>query len=295
MAVLAPALVRLRSEVNQRWPRRDRGSDGWIGDTSHKLSGMPENGGSDHNPNRRGVVNAVDIDVDGIDPVKLVASLIRHPAVNYVIYNRRIWSRTYGFHARAYNGSNPHTKHVHVSLRQAVSAENTDTPWGVLGGGTVIVPATHPPASANEPSWAQRLAAALPVLRKSKTARRSVRKAQALLNLAAANLKVDGFMGDKTVTAVRVYQRHRNLTADGVIGPKTWSSLAGAMPTTRRGVSGMPVHRVQALLRVFGADVKVDGDYGPKTEAAVRVVQRRYEMTTDGVVGPLTWTVLLTR
>lgn len=57
---LAPSLAVLRAEINARWPGRDKASDGWIGDTAHQSTR------SDHNPNSRGSVNAIDIDEDGI-------------------------------------------------------------------------------------------------------------------------------------------------------------------------------------------------------------------------------------
>lgn len=293
MAVLAPALARLRSEVNKKWPRRDRSSDGWIGDTSHSRSGMPENGGSDHNPNRRGVVDALDIDVDGINPAWLVSLLVKHPAVNYVIWNRTIWSRRYGFRGRKYTGSNPHTKHVHVSLIQSASAENSNTSWKVVTG-VVFKPVAHP-VTVREDTWAGRLHKALPVLRAGGTARGSVRKLQGLLNAGGARLAVDGVFGSSTAAAVQAFQRRAGTTVDGVVGPATWGKLAGSMPTTRRGADGIDVRRVQALLKLFGAGIPLDGDFGPRTQDAVKAFQRRYELAADGVVGPVTWTALLTR
>jgi peptidoglycan hydrolase-like protein with peptidoglycan-binding domain len=38
----------------------------------------------------------------------------------------------------------------------------------------------------------------------------------------------------------------------------------------------------------------VDGVYGPNTAAAVELFQRHYHLTVDGIVGPQTWSVLLT-
>lgn len=293
MAILAPALVRCRSEINIKWPRRDRSSDGWIGDTSHSRSGMPENGGSDHNPNRRGVVDALDIDVDGLNPAWLVSMLVRHPAVNYVIWNRTIWSRRYGFRARKYTGSNPHTKHLHVSLIQSASAENNNTSWKIATG-VAIKPVANPTVVV-EDTWAGRLHKALPVLRAGGTARGSVRKLQTLLNANGAAVKVDGVFGDQTSAAVHAFQRRVGLTGDRVVGPQTWGKLLDSMPTTRRGAVGMSTRRIQALLKLFGAGIPLDGSFGPRTEEAVKAFQRRYELTADGVVGPVTWTALLTR
>lgn len=71
---------------------------------------------------------------------RLFEDLTRRPEnqarLLYVIYNRRIRSRTDGWKDRAYTGSNPHTDHVHVSGR-AEDDENTK-PWNI-GGSTVSV------------------------------------------------------------------------------------------------------------------------------------------------------------
>ena len=58
-------------------------------------------------------------------------------------------------------------------------------------------------------------------------------------------------------------------------------------PTLRRGASGELVKEVQAKV---GATV--DGDFGPKTEAAVRAFQRARGLVPDGIVGPKTWAAL---
>lgn len=127
---LAPALVKLRDEINARFPKRDKASDGWIGDPSHQA--RP----SDHNPDWKatGIVRALDIDIspDGRPDVDLRRTILRvaikDPRVWYVISNGVIYSRTYGFTPRRYTGSNPHTAHVHISLVK--SANNFDTrPW----------------------------------------------------------------------------------------------------------------------------------------------------------------------
>ena len=58
-------------------------------------------------------------------------------------------------------------------------------------------------------------------------------------------------------------------------------------PTLRRGAKGEPVERIQTIL-----GITVDGDFGPKTEAAVRQFQRDNHLVPDGIVGPLTWAAL---
>lgn len=293
MAVLAPSCTRCRSEINFRWPRRDHGSDGWIGDTTHQQNQ------SDHNPNKRGVVDAIDIDVDGIDCAWLVAMLIQHPSTNYVIWNGKIWSRSHGFVARVYTGKDKHRTHIHLSILQAVAAENNARAWGIAG--IVVIPVVQPtppkPESGPvEGSWSQRLARSLPVLKAPLSTRRSVRKAQALVNVAAGNpLIEDGGFGPKTTTAVKGFQRAYGLTDDGVIGAKTWGALIGNLPTLRRGATGIEVRRLQALLNVYGYEISEDGNFGRWTFEAVEDFQHRYGLASDGVAGPVTYTALLTR
>lgn len=56
----------------------------------------------------------------------------------------------------------------------------------------------------------------------------AVRELQRKLNTKGAKLAMDGSYGDATEAAVRVYQRSIGLVADGIAGPKTLASLAGA-------------------------------------------------------------------
>ncbi len=58
-------------------------------------------------------------------------------------------------------------------------------------------------------------------------------------------------------------------------------------PTLRRGAIGELVKTVQAKV-----GVATDGEFGPKTEAAVRVFQRKRGLVPDGIVGPRTWNAL---
>lgn len=88
-----------------------------IGDATHSSRE------SDHNPDTDGSVDAADFMIrDGFttaDAEKLFQQLLesRDSRIKYVIYNRRIFSRTISpWNVRAYDGSDPHTKHVHVSI-----------------------------------------------------------------------------------------------------------------------------------------------------------------------------------
>jgi len=106
----------------------------------------------------------------------------------------------------------------------------------------------------------------------------------------------DGSFGPKTEVAVKAFQKSRGLTADGIVGPKTWAALnkpassGGSGPTLREGAKGEPVRALQQRLNTLGFNAgTADGSFGPKTEAAVKAFQRAKGLTADGVVGPKTW------
>lgn len=52
-----------------------------------------------------------------------------------------------------------------------------------------------------------------------------VMKLQAALNKTGAAIRIDGDFGSKTFEAVKTFQRKGGLTADGIVGKKTWEML----------------------------------------------------------------------
>lgn len=58
------------------------------------------------------------------------------------------------------------------------------------------------------------------------------------------------------------------------------------------GSSQYDVRQVQTLLNQQGYHLTVDGKFGPATEAAVRDFQSKHGLSSDGVVGPRTWSAL---
>jgi peptidoglycan hydrolase-like protein with peptidoglycan-binding domain len=69
------------------------------------------------------------------------------------------------------------------------------------------------------------------------------------------------------------------------------------VPTLQKGDSGVSVERLQLMLNVLGGlnpPLDVDGDFGSLTEAAVKAFQKNNGLTGTGVVGPKSWTILLT-
>jgi hypothetical protein len=124
MARLVAGGVTLRNQVNKRWPKRDKRSDGWIGDKAH--AGRQ----SDHNPDARGLVHALDIDAD-LDPKdpgaaqRLANQIVAYAAsgipganrIKYVVFNDQIASGTYANSMWKWRGSGyGHMHHIHVSF-----------------------------------------------------------------------------------------------------------------------------------------------------------------------------------
>ena len=124
MARLVAGGVTLRNQVNKRWPKRDKRSDGWIGDKAH--AGRQ----SDHNPDARGLVHALDIDAD-LDPKdpgaaqRLANQIVAYAAsgipganrIKYVVFNDQSASGTYANSIWKWRGSGyGHLRHIHVSF-----------------------------------------------------------------------------------------------------------------------------------------------------------------------------------
>lgn len=60
------------------------------------------------------------------------------------------------------------------------------------------------------------------------------------------------------------------------------------------GAKNDDVKTLQSALAALGFSVGViDGDFGPKTETAVRMFQASRALVVDGIVGPKTWTAVL--
>ncbi|MFH0244551.1 peptidoglycan-binding protein [Streptomyces sp. HK10] len=123
-----------------------------------------------------------------------------------------------------------------------------------------------------------------------------VKAAQHLLNSHGFDAgTVDGVFGSGTESAVRAFQNNRSLTADGVVGARTWTALlsAGTKPVLKQGSSGADVERLQrSLTAALGRTVDIDGAFGPNTETAVRDYQSSRGLAVDGIVGSGTWGAL---
>jgi hypothetical protein len=98
-----------------------------IGDQSHA------NNQSDHNPDARDVVHAIDVmtysDYDKGNAV-VAWCLDDTTDLEYVIFNRKIYSRNGGWDADNYSGSDPHTDHVHISGKHGSTGYSSATGTG---------------------------------------------------------------------------------------------------------------------------------------------------------------------
>lgn len=72
------------------------------------------------------------------------------------------------------------------------------------------------------------------------------------------------------------------------------SAIVADLTTVRRGSKGRDVSTVQGLVCARGADIDIDGVFGPNTDRRVREEQQKARVTVDGIVGRTTWRVLIT-
>ena len=106
---------------------------------------------------------------------------------------------------------------------------------------------------------------------------------------------ITGNFDSTTEQAVKDFQQDAGLTVDGVVGPNTWQALPADpnTPLLRRGASGNVVTALQNGLKKYSTPATdpgaVDGDFGPKTEAAVKAYQQDRGVESDGIVGDQTW------
>lgn len=120
--VASPAAIAMLRQATALAPLRKKASDGLLPSTAHlKLS--PN---SDHNTGL-----AVDLTHDpkhGIDCADIFQRLKEDNRVEYLIFQGKIWSRKYAKQGdRKYEGSNPHNRHLHVSIKPEFAGDTS--PW----------------------------------------------------------------------------------------------------------------------------------------------------------------------
>jgi hypothetical protein len=145
---LAAAADTLRKQVNTRYPKRDRGSDGTIGDQAHRRRL------SDHNPDKSGHVMALDLDEDGWPAHAFADQLVDYmrtsgdKRIRNIVYEGRVASGTHANQRWVWRSapSLGHAHHIHISFDEAAKRDGAAFPLPILDKGNELVPAKKAPA-----------------------------------------------------------------------------------------------------------------------------------------------------
>jgi hypothetical protein len=117
-----PAAIAVLRQATALFPKRKKISDGLLPSLAHQKA----NPNSDHNTGL-----AVDLTHDpgnGVDCVQIFEKLKEDNRVSYLIFASKIWSREKAKSGnRPYSGSNPHNKHLHISIN--ADSANDSSPW----------------------------------------------------------------------------------------------------------------------------------------------------------------------
>lgn len=106
---------------------------------------------------------------------------------------------------------------------------------------------------------------------------------------------IDGIYGPRTEAAVKAFQRKADILVDGIVGPVTAGAIENVLMKQQKqnlltpNSRGEGVKNIQRELAALGYyKGKIDGHFGPKTEAAVKAFQSKAGIQVDGIVGPVT-------
>jgi peptidoglycan hydrolase-like protein with peptidoglycan-binding domain len=107
--------------------------------------------------------------------------------------------------------------------------------------------------------------------------------------------QVHGVSLDQSLLRDDFFGKETTDSTGGTVIPVTYQSVTRLLPVLQRGVSdtNLPhwyVRRVQAIVsHIYGYKCSVDGEYGQETASAVKLLQRQYNLTEDGICGEQTW------
>ena len=117
-----PAAIAVLRQATAIAPLRMKASDGLLPSQAH----IKQSPNSDHNTGL-----AVDLTHDpkhGIDCAEIFEKLKEDARVEYLIFKGKIWSKARAKEGnRKYTGSNPHNKHLHISIKPELSKDTS--PW----------------------------------------------------------------------------------------------------------------------------------------------------------------------
>ncbi len=125
---------------------------------------------------------------------------------------------------------------------------------------------------------------------------------------ACTNVKNDGYATSPTYTQTlisciekyRLYEWDKEVDSSINIAPNTATNAVTTQKSIdiktvqiREGSRGQVVKSMQALLNVYGANIKADGIFGPKSTVALKTYQTSHNLTADGICGEKTWNKLI--
>lgn len=130
----------------------------------------------------------------------------------------------------------------------------------------------------------------------------------------ALNYATPGYYDSSTTAAVKAYQKDNGLKVDGKFGATMrrylWPTVVNNAEETeketqgtvddpfterilKKGMYGNDVANAQMRLKAAGYLFgKADGVFGADTTAAVKKLQKDYNLKQDGIIGPQTWVVI---
>lgn len=144
----AKCLLTLKDQINAAYPTRIKTDDGILGDARHAAEH------SEHNPDKNGVVRAIDISNDpahGADSDEMAKAIVasRDRRILYMISQRRICSSVVKpWVWRPYSGTDPHVGHFHLSVVDDPALYDSTNPWS-FGAPAVVQP--KPPIAPDVP------------------------------------------------------------------------------------------------------------------------------------------------
>lgn len=201
---------------------------GWIGDAAHQAEH------SDHNPDARGIVHAIDVMVTKHRAQAVVEWALAHPAdLEYVIHNRTIWTRSHAWKPKRYTGADPHTNHVHISGKHGSTGKDRGTATGYDVAAEESTPTGSPRNAASAPAvpivphhvnGSHRPGSRELVVVTPRMSGDDVQFVQRFIGSARCGA-ADGFFGPDTRDGVTWYQRMRGIAVDGRVGPETWHNM----------------------------------------------------------------------
>lgn len=117
-----PAAIAVLRQATAIAPLRKKASDGLLPSQAH----IKQSPNSDHNTGY--AVDLTDDPKHGIDCADIFQKLKEDKRVKYLIFKGKIWSAERANEGdREYSGSNPHNKHLHISINDDMGKDTS--PW----------------------------------------------------------------------------------------------------------------------------------------------------------------------